>query len=83
MSLNERASTARSRSSTASRRVSSRPPAMASAARLTSASGRSARRLAHQPRAAPANVVTAAAPSREKPSDESVSSSSDRSTISK
>ena len=40
---------------------------MASAASLTSASGRRARRLAHQPSAAPATVVTADAPSSEMP----------------
>ena len=38
----------------------------------TSASGRSVRRLAHQPRAAPASVVTTAAPSSAMASDSSV-----------
>ena len=47
---------------TAPRRVSSRPPAMASAATDTSASGRRVRRPAHQPRAPPASAVRPVAP---------------------
>ena len=50
MSLNERGERRRGRGRRRrSSRVSSRPPAMASAAVPTSSSGRSARRLAHQP----------------------------------
>ncbi len=64
MRLNEEASTARSRTSPASRRVSSRPLAIASAACDTSRSGRSARPEAHRPSSAPAMVVTAPAVSR-------------------
>ena len=45
-------------------RVSSWPPAMATAARETSVSGRSERRLAKRPRPAPSSVVTTPATTR-------------------
>ena len=72
MWLNEVTNTPRSGSSSAPSRVSSRPPAIASAARETSANGRRVRRLVHQPRAAPAIVVRTAAPNSVVDSDLSV-----------
>jgi hypothetical protein len=83
MSLNDMASGPRSGSAVPPRRVSSRPPAMACAAWLTSLSGVSTRRLAHHPRPPPANVVSADAPSSEKARARSVSSMSSSGKISK
>ena len=83
MSLNEAEIGRRSGSSLVSSRVSRRPAASAMAAVDTPVSGRRARRLAHQPSAAPASVVTSDAPSSEIPRASSVSSRSASDTISK
>ena len=81
--LNAEASSWRSTSSPTSIRVSSSPPAMATAASVTSESGRSARELAHRPTAAPARVVTRAAAASAKARARSVPASSSNENTSK
>jgi hypothetical protein len=82
MWLNDVTSASRSGSSPPSKRVSSRPPAIASAATPTFDRGRSVRRLIQYPSAAPASVVTRDAPNSDTASDSSVLSTSPRGTIS-
>ena len=83
MELNDSARVARSGSSMAGNRVSSRPPAMAAAAWATSATGRMSRVLAHRPTAAPATVVAMPAPSRATARKRSVRLSSSKEKTSK
>ena len=73
MVLNELVRPSRSGSAaSAPKRVSSRPPAMATAARDTADSGRSDRRLANRPSARPSNVVTTPVPRSVTPSTRKV-----------
>ena len=77
------ASSWRSTSSPASTRVSRSPPAMATAASVTSPRGRSALPVAHRPSAAPAKVVTSAAAPKAKARVRRVPSSSANENTSK